>query len=82
MFLGGAAGQALAAAQDSPLTALPADLTGATPLHLTGALLAEFEAYIVHWLAELDVPGAAVVVVQNGRRLVFDKDHLISWSRD
>ena len=23
-----------------------------------------------------------VVVVQNGRRLVFDKDHLISWSRD
>lgn len=23
-----------------------------------------------------------VVVAQNGRRLVFDKDHLVGWSRD
>lgn len=79
MFLGGAAGQAPAAAQDSPLTALPADLTGATPLHLTGALLAEFEAYIVHWLAELDVPGAAVVVIQNGEVALLQGYGVCTW---
>ena len=43
-----------------------ADLTGATPLPLTGERLATFEAYITAKLAEAGVPGAAVAVVQGG----------------
>jgi CubicO group peptidase (beta-lactamase class C family) len=40
------------------------DLTGVTPLPLTGERLATFEAYIATKLAELEVPGVAVAVVQ------------------
>jgi CubicO group peptidase (beta-lactamase class C family) len=43
-----------------------ADLTGATPLPLTGERLATFEAYVAAQLAEAGVPGAAVAVVQGG----------------
>jgi CubicO group peptidase (beta-lactamase class C family) len=43
-----------------------ADLTGATPLPLTGERLATFEAYVTAKLAEAGVPGAAVAVVQGG----------------
>jgi CubicO group peptidase (beta-lactamase class C family) len=42
------------------------DLTGATPLPLTGERRAAFEAYIADALYRFDVPGAAVAVVQNG----------------
>jgi len=45
--------------------ALP-DLTGFTPLPLTGERLATFEAYVATTLAEASVPGAAVAVVQDG----------------
>ncbi|MCA9880030.1 MAG: beta-lactamase family protein [Thermomicrobiales bacterium] len=43
--------------------ALP-DLTGVTPLPLTGERLATFESYIAAQIAELNVPGIAVGVVQ------------------
>jgi CubicO group peptidase (beta-lactamase class C family) len=43
-----------------------ANLTGATPLPLTGERLATFEAYVTSKLAEAGVPGAAVAVVQGG----------------
>jgi CubicO group peptidase (beta-lactamase class C family) len=43
-----------------------ADLTGVTPLPLTGERLATFEAYVSAKLAEAGVPGAAVAVVQGG----------------
>ena len=43
-----------------------ADLTGVTPLPLTGERLATFEAYVAAKLAEAGVPGAAVAVVQGG----------------
>jgi CubicO group peptidase (beta-lactamase class C family) len=46
-------------------TELP-DLTGVTPLPLTGERLASFEAYITTALAELAVPGTAVAVIQGG----------------
>src|SRR5690242_6984390 len=49
--------------------ALP-DLTGVMPLPLTGELLATFESSIAALLAELDVPGVAVGVVQ-GDAVVF-----------
>jgi CubicO group peptidase (beta-lactamase class C family) len=49
-----------------------ADLTGATPLPLTGERLATFEAYVAAKLAEAGVPGAAVAVVQNGE-VVFQQ---------
>lgn len=42
------------------------DLTGITPLPLTGERLAAFEAYIAAKVAELDVPGVSVAVVQGG----------------
>ena len=42
------------------------NLTGATPLPLTGERLATFEAYVATKLAEMGVPGAAVAVVQDG----------------
>jgi CubicO group peptidase (beta-lactamase class C family) len=45
--------------------ALP-DLSGVTPLPLTGELLATFEAYVASTLAEAGVPGASVAVVQGG----------------
>jgi CubicO group peptidase (beta-lactamase class C family) len=42
------------------------DLTGATPLPLTGERRAAFEAYVADALDRFDVPGAAVAVVENG----------------
>ena len=48
------------------------DLTGVTPLPLTGERLATFEAYVAAKLAEAGVPGAAVAVVQNGE-VVFQQ---------
>jgi CubicO group peptidase (beta-lactamase class C family) len=42
------------------------DLSGVTPLPLTGDRQAEFETYITSVLATTRVPGAAVAVVQNG----------------
>ena len=45
--------------------ALP-DLTGVTPLPLTGERLATFAAYVAATLAERGVPGASVAVVQGG----------------
>jgi CubicO group peptidase (beta-lactamase class C family) len=68
-------------AQESPLTALPADLTGATPLRLTGALLAEFEAYIAGQLDGLEVPGAAVVVVQDGEVVLLQGYGVREWGK-
>jgi CubicO group peptidase (beta-lactamase class C family) len=50
----------------TPQARAVADLTGVTPLPLTGERLATFEAYIATKLAEAGVPGAAVAVVQNG----------------
>jgi CubicO group peptidase (beta-lactamase class C family) len=52
-------------AQEASPTA-SADLTGATPLPLTGERRAEFEAYVAEALVRFDVPGAAVAVVQDG----------------
>lgn len=49
--------------------ALP-DLTGVTPLPLTGERLATFESYIATSLATLGVPGVAVGVVQ-GEEVAF-----------
>ena len=49
-----------------------ADLTGVTPLPLTGERLATFESYVTAKLAEAGVPGAAVAVVQNGE-VVFQQ---------
>jgi CubicO group peptidase (beta-lactamase class C family) len=43
-----------------------ADLTGVTPLPLTGDRLATFQAYVAAKLADAGVPGAAVAVVQGG----------------
>jgi CubicO group peptidase (beta-lactamase class C family) len=42
------------------------DLTGVTPLPLTGERRAAFEAYVARALAAYGVPGAAIAVVQNG----------------
>jgi CubicO group peptidase (beta-lactamase class C family) len=42
------------------------DLTAVAPRPLTGERLATFEAYVADTLAETQVPGAAVAVVQNG----------------
>jgi CubicO group peptidase (beta-lactamase class C family) len=70
-----------ASAQESPLTALPADLAGATPLRLTGALLAEFETYIADWLTALEVPGAAVVVVQDGEVVLQQGYGVREWGK-
>lgn len=64
-------GEAPAAAPASTpqANALP-DLTGTTPLPLTGARLATLEAYVSSKLAELGVPGAAVAVIQ-GKETAF-----------
>ncbi|HYJ13765.1 MAG TPA: serine hydrolase domain-containing protein [Thermomicrobiales bacterium] len=64
-------GQRTIVAQDGTPSALPAsetmeDLTGVTPLPLTGERLASFEAYVAALLAEMGIPGAAVAVVQGG----------------
>jgi CubicO group peptidase (beta-lactamase class C family) len=42
------------------------DLSGVSPLPLTGDRQAEFETYIASMLAKTGVPGAAIAVVQNG----------------
>jgi CubicO group peptidase (beta-lactamase class C family) len=80
-LLSGAAQRRSALAQESPRPALPADLTGATPRPLTGALLAEFEAYIAGWLTELEVPGAAVVVVQNSEVVLQQGYGVREWGK-
>lgn len=46
------------------------DLSGVDPQPLTGQRLADFEAYIATKLAELNVPGMAVAVVQ-GQEIAF-----------
>jgi CubicO group peptidase (beta-lactamase class C family) len=48
----------------TPEAATLPDLTGVTPLPLTGERLATFASYVASALAELDVPGAAVGVIQ------------------
>ncbi len=53
-------------AQAETPTVARSDLTGATPLPLTGERRAAFEAYVADALYRFDVPGAAVAVVQNG----------------
>lgn len=42
------------------------DLTGVEPLPLSDALIAELEAYILEKMEQLEVPGAAVAIVQSG----------------
>jgi CubicO group peptidase (beta-lactamase class C family) len=54
------------ATQQASPVAGSTDLTGATPLPLTGERRAEFEAYVAEALLRFDVPGAAVAVVQGG----------------
>jgi CubicO group peptidase (beta-lactamase class C family) len=48
------------------------DLTGVKPLALTGELVDQFERYIQDMLEELEIPGAAVAVVQDGE-IVYSK---------
>ena len=55
-----------ARAQEASPVATQADLTGVTPLPLTGERRAAFEAYVAEALVRFDVPGAAVGVVQDG----------------
>lgn len=50
----------------TPANGATPDLTGVTPLPLTGSRLATFEAYVAAKLAEMGVPGAAVAVIQDG----------------
>ena len=50
----------------TPATEAFPDLTGVAPLPLAGKRLATFEACVAAKLAELDVPGTAVAVVQGG----------------
>lgn len=64
-------GPAVAAAQDATPAPPPdsgtfPDLTGVQPLPLTGERLATFEAYVAAKLAEIQIPGAAVAVIQDG----------------
>lgn len=80
-FLSGSGTHPPALAQDSLRSALPEDLTGATPRPLTGALLAEFEAYIADWLSRLEVPGAAVAVVQNGEVVLLQGYGVREWGK-
>jgi CubicO group peptidase (beta-lactamase class C family) len=42
------------------------DLAGVEPLTLTDEMLAELEAYIIEKMEQLDIPGAAVAIVQDG----------------
>jgi CubicO group peptidase (beta-lactamase class C family) len=60
------AGAPASRAQPETITASRSDLTGATPLPLTGKRRAAFEAYIAEALYRFGVPGAAIAVVQNG----------------
>ena len=46
--------------------ALVPDLTGVTPLTLTGDRLTRFEVHAAATLAELGIPGASIAVVQDG----------------
>jgi CubicO group peptidase (beta-lactamase class C family) len=48
------------------------DLTGVTPKRFDGELVREFESYVEDLMARLQVPGAAVAVVQNGK-MVYAK---------
>ncbi|MBZ0287498.1 MAG: beta-lactamase family protein, partial [Anaerolineae bacterium] len=48
------------------------DLTGVKPLALTGDRADEFERYIQDTLEQLEIPGAAVAVVQDGE-IVYSK---------
>ncbi|MEZ4563713.1 MAG: serine hydrolase domain-containing protein [Thermomicrobiales bacterium] len=54
------------AQEATPAAAALPDLTGVTPLPLTGEHLATFESYVAGKVAELGVPGVAVGVVQDG----------------
>jgi CubicO group peptidase (beta-lactamase class C family) len=63
---------AMATPVATPQDHVVADLTGVTPLPLTGERLATFEAYVAAKLADAGVPGAAVAVVQNGE-VVFQQ---------
>ena len=63
-------GQTTSAQEATPAANALPDLTGVMPLPLTGERLATFESYIAATLAELDVPGVAVGVVQ-GDEVVF-----------
>jgi CubicO group peptidase (beta-lactamase class C family) len=60
------AGSPARAAEPSSPAVSHTNLTGAAPLPLTGKRRAAFEAYVADALYRLDVPGAAVAVVQNG----------------
>ncbi len=80
-LISGAVRQHSALAQDSPQSALPADLTGATPRPLTGALLAQFESYVAEQMTSLGVPGAAVVVVQNGEVVLQQGYGVREWGK-
>ena len=42
------------------------DLSEATPLPVDDAIIAELEAFIDEWMVKLEVPGAAVAIVQDG----------------
>jgi CubicO group peptidase (beta-lactamase class C family) len=44
-----------------------ADLSGSRPRAVAPELLAEFEAYVVDTMHRLEVPGAAIAIVQDGR---------------
>ena len=56
--------QTISAQEATPAANALPDLTGVMPLPLSGERLATFESYIAATLAELDVPGVAVGVVQ------------------
>src|SRR5690606_24801633 len=50
----------------SPNATAPPDLTGVTPLPLTGERRTAFEAYVADTLHRTGVPGASIAVVQDG----------------
>jgi CubicO group peptidase (beta-lactamase class C family) len=56
----------MARAQEASPVPEEANLTGKTPLPLTGERQAAFEAYVAEALVRFDVPGASVAVVQGG----------------
>lgn len=59
--------QAVTLAQEAtPPAGGVSDLTGVAPLPLTGERLATYEAYLAAKLVELELPGAAVAVIQGG----------------
>lgn len=59
-------GQTTSAQEAATATPSLPDLTGVAPLPLTGEILATFESSIAAMLAQLEVPGVAVGVVQGG----------------